>query len=78
MRSLCGKRLDMNKPFGLWGTQMFIAELTHDSLIAPWVIKVPMEGEAFAAYSRQVPTPELLPGTILICDSIATRTLRRL
>jgi hypothetical protein len=47
-RSLCGKRLEMTAPFGAWGTQTFIAGLTHDSLIAPWVIKGAMNGEAFA------------------------------
>ena len=71
-RSLCGKRLEMTAPFGAWGTQTFIAGLTHDSLIAPWVIKGAMNGEAFAAYIRQVLTPELLPGTVVICDNLAT------
>ena len=59
-RSLCGKRLEMTAPFGAWGTQTFIAGLTHDSLIAPWVIKGAMNGEAFATYIRQVLAPELL------------------
>ena len=71
-RSLCGKRLEMTAPFGAWGTQTFIAGLTHDSLIAPWVIKGAMNGEAFAAYIRQVLAPELLPGTVVICDNLAT------
>ncbi len=85
-RSLRGKRLEMTAPFGAWGTQTFIAGLTprgrfalanrlsamHDSLIAPWVIKGAMEGETFAAYIRQVLAPELLPGTVVICDNLAT------
>ena len=71
-RSLCGKRLEMTAPFGAWGTQTFIAGLTHDSLIAPWVIKGAMDGEAFAAYIREVLAPELLPGTVVICDNLAT------
>ena len=71
-RSLCGKRLEMTAPFGAWGTQTFIAGLTHDSLIAPWVIKGAMNGEAFATYIRQVLAPELLPGTVVICDNLAT------
>ena len=62
----------MTAPFGAWGTQTFIAGLTHDSLIAPWVIKGAMNGEAFAAYIRQVLAPELLPGTVVICDNLAT------
>lgn len=85
-RSLRGKRLEMTAPFGAWGTQTFIAGLTplgrfalancllamHDSLIAPWVIKGATDGEAFAAYIRQVLAPELLPGTVVICDNLAT------
>ncbi len=49
-RSLCGKRLEMDAPFGAWGTQAFIVVLTHDHLIAPWVIKGAMDGEAFEVY----------------------------
>ena len=50
----------------------FIAGLTHDQLIAPWVIKGAMDGEAFAAYVRDVLVPELQPGTVVICDNLAT------
>jgi hypothetical protein len=34
-----GERLYGAAPFGSWNTQTFIAGLTSDSLIAPWVIK---------------------------------------
>jgi transposase len=71
-RSRRGCRLEMNAPFGAWGTQTFIAGLTHDSLIAPWVIKGAMDGEAFAAYIREVLVLELQPGTVVICDNLAT------
>ena len=71
-RSLCGKRLEMDAPFGAWGTQTFIAGLKHDNLIAPWVIKGAMDGEAFEAYVRNVLVPELQPGTVVICDNLAT------
>jgi len=30
-----GERLNMDAPFGSWGTQTLIAGLTHDALIAP-------------------------------------------
>jgi hypothetical protein len=69
-RSLLGKRLEMDAPFGAWGTQTFIAGLTHDSLIAPWVIKGAMDGDAFEAYTRDVLAPELHPGTVVICDNL--------
>ena len=62
----------MDAPFGSWGTQTFIAGLTSDALIAPWVIKGAMDGEAFAAYIAQVLIPELAPGTVVILDNLAT------
>ena len=31
-----------------------------------------MDGEAFAAYVRDVLLPELQPGTVVICDNLAT------
>ncbi len=71
-RSKCGTWLNASAPFGAWGTQTFIAGLTHDQLIAPWVIKGAMNGEAFAAYIREVLVPEIEPGTVVICDNLAT------
>lgn len=71
-RSLRGKRVEMDAPFGAWGTQTFIAGLTHDSLIAPWVIRGAMDGDAFAAYVANVLAPELSPRTVVICDNLAT------
>ena len=71
-RSKCGTRLNASAPFGVWGPQTFIAGLTHDQLIAPWVIKGAMNGAAFAAYIREVLVPEIKPGTVVICDNLAT------
>ena len=31
-----------------------------------------MDGDAFAAYVREVLVPELQPGTVVICDNLAT------
>ncbi len=62
----------MDAPFGSWGTQTFIAGLSADALIAPWVIKGAMDGEAFTAYVEQVLVPELEPGTVVILDNLAT------
>ena len=77
MTRLCGRaprgaRLEMEAPFGAWGTQTFIAGLTHNEMIAPWIIKGAMDGSAFAAYIREVLAPELEPGTVVICDNLAT------
>lgn len=71
-RALRGQRLRMDAPFGRWGTQTFIAGLTSQGLMAPWVIKGAMDGSAFAAYVRDVLAPELKPGTVVILDNLAT------
>lgn len=70
----CGDRLVMDAPFGSWGTQTFIAGLSADAVIAPWVIKGAMDGPAFAAYVEKVLVPELVPGTVVILDNLATHT----
>ena len=67
-----GERLLMDAPFGSWGTQTFIAGLTADAMIAPWVIRGVMDGPAFAACVEKVPVPELMPGTVVILDNLAT------
>ena len=80
-----GTRLEADTPFGSWGTQTFIAGLTHGALIAPWVISkgrclsvnacshLPViDGPAFAAYIRRVLVPELAPGTAVVLDNLAT------
>lgn len=67
-----GDRLIMDAPFGSWGTQTFIAGLTADAMIAPWVIKGTMDGPAFAAYVEKVLVPELTRGTVVILNNPAT------
>jgi hypothetical protein len=59
-----GERLVMDAPFGSRGTQTFIAGLGANSLIAPWVIKGAMDGEAFKAYVTQILLPELELGIV--------------
>ena len=43
-----GERLKADAPFGSWGTQTLIAGLTHEELIAPWLIKGAMPLVTFA------------------------------
>ncbi|TGN44392.1 hypothetical protein E4L95_20245 [Paracoccus liaowanqingii] len=56
-RARRGQRLRMDAPFGGWGTQTFLAGLTSEGLIAPWVIKGAMDGSAFATYVPRRPGP---------------------
>lgn len=67
-----GQRLSGSAPFGLWNTQTFIAGLTCEALIAPWVIKGAMDGPAFETYIRTQLAPALKPGTVVILDNLAT------
>jgi len=67
-----GERLFGTAPFGSWNTQTFIAGLTCDSLIAPWIIKGAMDGPAFETYVKTQLAPALEPGTVVILDNLAT------
>ncbi len=70
-RSLKGERLPGDAPFGAWGTQTFIAGLTADGLIAPWVVNRPMNGEAFVTYIRTQLVPVIQPRTVVILDNLS-------
>jgi len=71
-RAPVGERLYGAAPFGKWGTQTFIAGLTQDALIAPWVITGAMDGPAFETYIETQLAPALEPGTVVILDNLAT------
>lgn len=70
-RAPIGERLYGAAPFGKWGTQTFIAGLTHNALIAPWVIPGAMNRAAFETYIETQLAPELEPGTVVILDNLA-------
>jgi transposase len=71
-RSAVGERLFGVAPFGRWQTQTFIAGLTSEALIAPWVIKGAMDRAAFDIYVETQLAPALLPGTVVILDNLST------
>lgn len=76
-RAPVGERLYGAAPFGKWGTQTFIAGLTHDALIAPWVIQGAMDGPAFETYIETQLAPALAPGTVVILDNLSTHKSQR-
>jgi transposase len=76
-RAPVGERLYGAAPFGKWGTQTFIAGLTHDALIAPWVIQGAMNGPAFETYIETQLAPALAPGTVVILDNLSTHKSQR-
>ena len=71
-RAPVGERLYGAAPFGKWGTQTFIAGLTQNALIAPWVITGAMNGRAFDTYIATQLAPMLAPGTVVILDNLST------
>ena len=71
-RAPVGERLNGAAPFGKWRTQTFIAGLTTDALIAPWVIEGAMDRAAFDVYVETQLAPVLDPGTVVILDNLGT------
>jgi len=71
-RAPVGERLYGTAPFSKWGTQTFIADLTQNALIAPWVINGAMNGPVFDTYIETQLVPALDPGTVVILDNLST------
>ena len=71
-RALVGERLYGSAPFGRWRTQTFVAGLSNDALIAPWVIEGAMNGPAFDTYIETQLAPLLEPGSIVVLDNLST------
>lgn len=49
-----GERLIDHAPHGHWKTTTFVAGLTANGIIAPFVVDGPMNGEMFRAYVEQM------------------------
>ena len=71
-RTKKAERLFGTAPFGAWNTQTFIAGLTCKGMIAPWVIKGAMNGQAFETYIHTQLSPVLRPRSVVILDNLAT------
>lgn len=71
-RAPLGERLYGPAPFGKWRSQTFIAGLTSNELIAPWVIEGAMNRPAFETYIETQLAPLLNPGTVVILDNLST------
>ena len=69
-RSIKGKRLLADAPFGKWHTQTFIAGLCCHELVAPRVIEGAIKGEAFDTYVTTPLVPQLKPGDVVVWDNL--------
>ena len=65
-----GERCRAAIPHGHWKTTTFTAGLRLNGLAAPMVLDGPMDGTAFLAYIKQVLTPELAPGDVVVMDNL--------
>lgn len=69
-RAPCGQRLVEKVPHGHWNTTTFIAGLRCDGIVAPMLLGGAMDGIAFVEYVRQVLTPILKHGDIVVMDNL--------
>jgi transposase len=65
-----GERALGRAPGGHWKTTTFLAGLTAQGLIAPFVLDGPMDRAIFTEYVRQILVPELRPGDLVILDNL--------
>ncbi len=71
-RSPRGKRVRGYAPAGHWKITTFLAGLTRDGIVAPFVIDEPMNRAIFTQYIRQYLAPELNPGDVVILDNLSS------
>jgi hypothetical protein len=65
-----GTRARGRAPGGHWKTTTFLAGLTRQGLIAPFVLDGAMNQAIFTEYVRQMLAPKLEPGDLVILDNL--------
>ena len=67
-----GERCRASIPHGHWQSSTFTAALRHDRITAPMLLDGPMDGNSFVEYIKQVLSPELKEGDMVICDNLSS------
>lgn len=67
-----GQRVKGHAPAGHWKVTTFLAGLTSNGIVAPFVVDQPMNRAIFTQYVRQYLLPELQPGDIVILDNLSS------
>ncbi len=67
-----GERLRMGVPHGHWKTTTFVAGLTAQGIIAPFVLDGPINRVAFETYVDKVLVPDLRPGDVVVMDNLSS------
>lgn len=71
-RADVGARALGHAPNGHWKTTTFLAGLTCEGLIAPFVLDGPINAECFLAYVEQILVPVLREGDTVILDNLSS------
>ena len=67
-----GARAIGHAPNGHWKTTTFLAGLTCEGLIAPFVLDGPINAEYFIAYVEQILVPVLREGDTVVLDNLSS------
>ena len=67
-----GQRLIAKVPHGHWKTLTFLAALRCDGIIAPCVLRQPVNAVSFLAWVRQFLVPTLRSGDVVIMDNLSS------
>ena len=66
-----GERVYDSVPNGRWEATTMIAAIGRNGPQAPWVLDGPMNGDAFAVWTKEVLGPILIPGDIVVMDNLS-------
>lgn len=72
-----GERALGYTPHGHWKITTFLAGITTQGLIAPFVLDRPMNSECFCAYVEQMLVPQLRAGDTVIMDNLSSHKAER-
>jgi transposase len=72
-----GERLRLGIPHGHWKTTTFVAGLTLQGMVAPFVLDGPINRDAFETYIERVLVRSLRPGDVVIMDNLSSHKGRR-
>ena len=73
-----GQRVIGYAPAGHRHTTTFLAGLTSEGLVAPFIIGQPMNRAIFTQYVAQILAPALRPGDIVILDNLSSHKGERI
>jgi transposase len=67
-----GQRLVAKVPYGHWKTLTFVAALRCDGIVAPCVLRQPINAISFLAWVTQFLVPTLRRGDVVIMDNLSS------